>query len=211
MWTGVIVPSRPVLSGEMQPYYDWGNGNNAYFGVEGVSDGTSNTALLSERLIGLAANPYNITVASSLAKRSGFYATIDVPLSVIDTGNTQFALRFYQSCRSLPGSTTDTLGASNGAGWSWFFTFPEFSENLSYCHWMTPNLITCDYVSDTNIFGGGWGGVFGAITATSNHPGGVNVGFADGSVRFIKDTVNLPTWWALGSRNLGEVISSGAY
>jgi hypothetical protein len=34
---------------------------------------------------------------------------------------------------------------------------------------------------------------------------------ADGSVKFIKDTVNLPTWWGLGARNGGEVISSDAY
>ena len=56
-----------------------------------------------------------------------------------------------------------------------------------------------------------WGGVGAAITATSNHPGGVNVGFADGSVKFIKDSVNLQTWWALGSRNGGEVISADQY
>ena len=34
---------------------------------------------------------------------------------------------------------------------------------------------------------------------------------ADGSVRFIKDSVNLQTWWALGTRDGGEVISSDAY
>ncbi len=46
-------------------------------------------------------------------------------------------------------------------------------------------------------------GRWSIATATSNHSGGVNVGFADGSVKFIKDSVNLPTWWALGTRNGG--------
>ena len=32
--------------------------------------------------------------------------------------------------------------------------------------------------------------------------------FADGSVRFVKDTVNVQTWWAIGTRNQGEVVSS---
>jgi prepilin-type processing-associated H-X9-DG protein len=50
-----------------------------------------------------------------------------------------------------------------------------------------------------------------AITATSNHSGGVNAVFCDGSVHFIKDSISPPTWWALGSRGLGEVISSDSY
>jgi hypothetical protein len=33
----------------------------------------------------------------------------------------------------------------------------------------------------------------------------------DGSVRFVKDSVNPQAWWALGSRALGEVISADAY
>ena len=33
----------------------------------------------------------------------------------------------------------------------------------------------------------------------------------DGSVRFIKDTVNQQVWWALGSRHLGEVVSADSY
>jgi prepilin-type processing-associated H-X9-DG protein len=49
------------------------------------------------------------------------------------------------------------------------------------------------------------------ITATSNHSGGVNVGMADGSVKFIKDSVAPQTWWAVGTRNQGEVISADAY
>jgi hypothetical protein len=34
---------------------------------------------------------------------------------------------------------------------------------------------------------------------------------SDGSVRFIKDTVSLPAWWALGSRNRGEIVSADQY
>jgi prepilin-type N-terminal cleavage/methylation domain-containing protein/prepilin-type processing-associated H-X9-DG protein len=46
---------------------------------------------------------------------------------------------------------------------------------------------------------------------SSMHPGGVNMGFGDGSVRFIKDTVNAYTWWALQTIQNGEVLSSDAY
>ena len=46
---------------------------------------------------------------------------------------------------------------------------------------------------------------------SSYHPGGVNAAFADGSVRFFKETVNRQTWTALGTRNSGEVVSADAY
>lgn len=45
----------------------------------------------------------------------------------------------------------------------------------------------------------------------SRHPGGVNICFADGSVRFIKDTINGNTWNALHSIKGGEVISADAF
>ena len=49
------------------------------------------------------------------------------------------------------------------------------------------------------------------VNANSNHPGGANFLFTDGSVKFIKETVNMQTYWALGTRNGGEVISSDSY
>jgi prepilin-type N-terminal cleavage/methylation domain-containing protein/prepilin-type processing-associated H-X9-DG protein len=42
----------------------------------------------------------------------------------------------------------------------------------------------------------------------SRHPGGANVLMGDGSVRFIKQSINLLTWQSLSSRAVGEVISA---
>src|SRR5262249_17324713 len=41
-------------------------------------------------------------------------------------------------------------------------------------------------------------------TARSRHPGGVNVVMADASVTFVKDTIDLKVWQALGTINGGE-------
>jgi prepilin-type N-terminal cleavage/methylation domain-containing protein/prepilin-type processing-associated H-X9-DG protein len=46
---------------------------------------------------------------------------------------------------------------------------------------------------------------------SSRHPGGVNVLMGDGSVKFVKDTVNLPVWRALGTRAGGEIVSADSY
>jgi prepilin-type processing-associated H-X9-DG protein len=43
------------------------------------------------------------------------------------------------------------------------------------------------------------------------HPGGADVLFGDGSVKFIKETINLRTWSALSSRSNREVVSADAY
>ena len=45
----------------------------------------------------------------------------------------------------------------------------------------------------------------------SRHPGGVNVLLGDGSVKFVKETINPANWIALHSIASGEIISSDAY
>jgi prepilin-type N-terminal cleavage/methylation domain-containing protein/prepilin-type processing-associated H-X9-DG protein len=59
--------------------------------------------------------------------------------------------------------------------------------------------------------GGGYPNDATFANVTSNHPGGANVLFADGSVKFIKSTINQLTWWSLGTRAGGEVISADSY
>jgi prepilin-type N-terminal cleavage/methylation domain-containing protein/prepilin-type processing-associated H-X9-DG protein len=45
----------------------------------------------------------------------------------------------------------------------------------------------------------------------SLHPGGANFAFCDGSVHFIKQSVNFLTYQALSTRGLGEIVSSDSY
>jgi prepilin-type processing-associated H-X9-DG protein len=45
------------------------------------------------------------------------------------------------------------------------------------------------------------------VAASSYHPGGANVGLADGSVRFIEETIEFDVWQAAGSRAGGEPLT----
>ena len=54
-------------------------------------------------------------------------------------------------------------------------------------------------------------GLSGFVNATSNHPGGANYGFVDGSVRFLKSSIDIRNYGSLGTRAGGEVISSDSY
>lgn len=75
-----------------------------------------------------------------------------------------------------------------------------------YTHVMTPNENSC---SNGSVLAAGFGTTPYAATATSLHSGGVNVGFADGSVHFVAAQIDREVWWALGQRADGKSIGSG--
>ena len=78
---------------------------------------------------------------------------------------------------------------------------PDWMQSSGYCN--------VPYQQNPPCIGGTNGSVI--MGARSRHPGGVNVAMGDGSVKFIKNTVNPTTFQALSSTKGGEVISSDAY
>jgi prepilin-type processing-associated H-X9-DG protein len=47
--------------------------------------------------------------------------------------------------------------------------------------------------------------------ASSYHPGGANALFCDGSVHFVRGSIAMPTWWAVGTRGSGDVVSGDSF
>jgi prepilin-type N-terminal cleavage/methylation domain-containing protein/prepilin-type processing-associated H-X9-DG protein len=211
MWSGTVVEFFTCSVAGINPPNGWGPGtcwwgadaNLGFFGFEGVTDGTANTALFSERLYGNAGLGA-IPVSDPNARR-GIYLT-SIPVNY-NSRDASMAVQGVKICQGLPGTTMDS-----GAGWlngfAWALGYPWHQVVNEYHHYNTPNKLTCLNQSDP---GGLWGGTSGMVTATSAHPGGVNVCFTDGSVRFVKDSVNLQAWWAIGTRNGAEVVSADSF
>ena len=199
-WSGTIVQNFTN-----NPAAWWGNdAQMAYFGFESISDGTSNTALFSEKLLGIAGNEV-VYQGSPTSKRGIFLANYPGGYNQGPTANPTAAIA---ACQSIPASQGSAGSYLSGAHYS--LSYPWHTSNMAYTHFNTPNKNSCYTASDTccaNV----WGGTSAMITATSNHPGGVNLCMADGSVKFIKDSISPQVWWALGTKNLGEVLSSDSY
>jgi prepilin-type N-terminal cleavage/methylation domain-containing protein/prepilin-type processing-associated H-X9-DG protein len=202
-YSGTIV-SNPVWGGIP------GQSNCGPVGLEKITDGTSNTGLFSERLTGLNnVDPKSVTRANKDFKRFVFDAKASVNAGP-NTGPTG-ALAFIQACQNLPGTTNPH--ATWGSGAYWLAGYPLHVVINGYLHAGTPNGTACNNAGSyfTSLSWIYFVNPAGSAPPTSNHPGGVNIAFADGSVKFVKDSVSPQTWWALGSRAGGEVVSSDSY
>jgi prepilin-type N-terminal cleavage/methylation domain-containing protein/prepilin-type processing-associated H-X9-DG protein len=201
-WSGPIVPFRGDSIGQSNSVQ---TANLSVVDFASITDGTSNTALFSEKLMGLNGYIATATPGTPNAKRVSFQLNLNLSWDTA-TGGAD-AQAFVSACKALPASTAPT-NPTQWSGATWTGSHAGTLHFNAYDHFMPPNALSC---VAANSWGGAPGGFNDAITATSNHSGGVNVCLCDGSVRFIKDTIGLNVWWALGSRNQGEMISADAY
>jgi len=196
--TGIIVPNGAFISG-------WADAQNfGPVGVESIRDGTSNTAMFSERLLGINGGP-QVRLDSQDAKRAIFNSTVGGAFHSGYAG----AQQFIAGCKNLPGSTLSINSSGNGV--YWMASYPWHVAVNAYTHLGTPNTISCQNPS-TEVFGT-WLTFVGpshSAPPSSNHPGGVNMCFGDGSVRFVKDGIGQQPWWAIGTRKGGETVSADA-
>lgn len=156
-----------------------------------IIDGTSNTACFSERLIGIG--PIN---TSELDKLTPSSSVSNIPNWLPDDQ----PHTAYLTCMANKPNATNLAQFAYVAGGFWH---TGLMDNNSYMHIMPPNTWSCVIMEQRED---------GALyNAGSRHPGGVNLLMCDGSVRFIKNTIGLAPWGALGTRANAEVISSDSY
>ncbi len=159
-----------------------------------ITDGTSNTAIFSEWVKSNGTHnggPGEVYFATT-AYKSGTSPTI--------TGTLQNTLQTLGA--SCDQGTSPVTFLLKGGRWM----HDECGRGGPYTHLRTPNKKACMFSGETTT---AWDHTL--IGASSNHPGGVNVGFLDGSVKFIKDSVNPTTWAAIATASGGEVVSADSY
>jgi len=190
-WTGTMVPAHA-----------WNSLAPGPLTTASITDGTSNTALFAERLLGTNLPVAQITLGSTKRLR-GFYESGKSP--AINQGLVQPAMDFLNACKALPG--TKAAAISSNLGYIWTRGYYVHINN-GYNHFGPPNFFSCHNGLESTQT---WTATDGIAPPNSNHPGGVNLVFTDGSVKFIKDSISLPAWWAIGTRDGGEVVSADSF
>ncbi len=110
--------------------------------IASITDGTSNTGLISERLMGIAgAYPATVAAAGSNATRCSIHS----PTGAAQGSGPAGALAMYQACANAPG-TRGIRFCGNGELWAG--GFPDYLVWQSYNHFGTPNQINCTNTSD---------------------------------------------------------------
>jgi len=215
-WSGPFVVMVP--NGSISGCACYTGPNVGSFGMEGMTDGTSNTAAISEKLVGTGTWQNIPASNTNLALRAMWLPpnalTINVPGDPAYTGGGnayQTALQFVQACNAIPGTQIASGPSALWCGAVWDGSHWGTLNFNAYNHWVPPNNFSCLAANSYGSIANSPGSINDSITPTSNHPGGVNVAFCDGSVHFIKSSISPQTWWALGSRNLGELLSSDSY
>jgi prepilin-type processing-associated H-X9-DG protein len=174
-------------------YYPGGNAPASTTAtLASITDGTSNTVIFSEWIRG----------KNILTQDGTFMVYKDTTDS---SKNVATLLTLSKNCLAAPtiaqGGPTASMSPQKGTDW----LFQNCSKGGCYSHIMTPNSKSCFFSNSASS------PTTTMVSASSNHPGGVNAAFLDGSVRFIKTTVNQMTWWSLATKAGGEVVDASSY
>ncbi|WP_020467977.1 DUF1559 domain-containing protein [Zavarzinella formosa] len=152
-----------------------------------ITDGTSNTLMFADILRGPNASLAGTPLTSlTINQRQRLYAAVSSgrsPVSAAPGG-------LNPPIAATEANTATSWTGNRGGSWIWGQPYTN-----GFCAAMTPNNST----PDLSGHGQGW------LTSRSPFSGGVNVALADGSVRFVRNSISIDTWRALATRAGGEV------
>jgi prepilin-type processing-associated H-X9-DG protein len=143
-------------------------------GISDCTDGTSNTIAASESVSG-----ENRTTEL----KGGIFST---SLIIVDVGGGVWNA-VPAACLTEAPSTTDPGLLNTGSDtWRGMFFTDGRTSSAGFCTVLQPNSPSCLFLNPSLPDHMGWG----VFSASSNHSGGVNGVFVDGSVRFISNAIH---------------------
>jgi prepilin-type processing-associated H-X9-DG protein len=184
--------------------------NNGTTGWQGVSDGLSNTALWSEAVSGS-----NLPIQAGTGvqnERRTFFQTpgTSTNFNGLTIGVQSVVTQFIAQCNSVPTGTVGNTTTPRGAYWQ--ASQPYYAGFGMYNHVSAPNSRQCTNVAiNATLSPYTSVDVYGTSPPTSYHPSTVNICMCDGSVRNIKESINLYTWWAIGTRAANEPLNANSF
>jgi prepilin-type N-terminal cleavage/methylation domain-containing protein/prepilin-type processing-associated H-X9-DG protein len=177
------------------------------YGIQAVLDGTSNTIAFSESLTGEPGPAFRASFrGDSTGNLGGGQANNVLDVNSLGANAVTFLKNDWQKCTNKWATQgSGTTNQNGGPGWRWAngamgYTMFNTVSPPNYNGWGACRMDCCVQAEHAHY-----------VNSMSNHSGGANVMMADGSVKFIKSTISLQTWWALGTKNNGEAISSDSY
>jgi len=176
---------------------------NTAYGIRDITDGTSTTISHAEALTG---------DTTSLKKKWRQYVSGvpgSPPSSQLVRDARSILAQVMANAQTCMQAIATTPGSNSNRGYRWQTGSPGLSlMNII----LTPNSDQYPMSACRWDCSAGCGTDFGHLfTASSAHGGGVNVLFADGSVRFVKSSIAQQVWMSIGSRDGEEVVSSDQY
>jgi len=172
-------------------------GTRGKIAMSDIIDGSSNTVSFSERVKGVDSGLDPLKPTSSVSNTDSWYpnaSPIVDYLSCMTLAPTTANLA-NMALAGTPDNTDSTMGSY------WFLGLGRTGG--IYTNIMTPNTWSC--VTNNSDMNGA------LLTASSRHSGGVNAAFCDGSVKFVKNSVNYLVWMAVGTIGNGEVVSADSF
>ncbi|TWU36482.1 hypothetical protein Q31b_47630 [Novipirellula aureliae] len=160
-------------------------------GFRDMMDGSSNTLMLAESLIG-GGGTYPTPPPTQALPHYRYMASYPGgPGSMQGSG-----LGFNGAPGDNPVLETAVIGAASWSGARCNAWIHGKDGDTAFNAYASPNAKTSDVVKNN----------WGFLATRSLHTGGVNVVYGDGSVHFVTDTVDTTTWRAMSTRNGREVI-----